>query len=213
VCATFGAGAAHSAPIIVDIPDITIGPGSSYELIIGGLPQFRFDRDPLATSTPSDYQDTIKPQLLGNGVVSFNIPDGDPSGWPKGDYAQALAAGELIDASRHFDEETISTSGINVLAGIKTTTGPGVQHGAFFDSGLAYIGIRFSLPGSSDHFGWVEAIGDNGAVTLTRYGYESDANVGIRTPSAPAQVPEPGTIALLIAGAAGVLAMRRRERR
>jgi hypothetical protein len=38
-------------------------------------------------------------------------------------------------------------------------------------------------------------------------GYETEPNTGLVTPA----LPEPGTLALLAAGAAGVLALRRRK--
>jgi hypothetical protein len=194
LCATFTSGVAYSAPVVVPIdPNFTLG---TFNLDIdgNGTAEYTLSRTTFAAGFESVV--TGAP----NAVVSFNVPPPDPK---SGDYAQALGAGELIDGSRNFN------AAFNTISGVK---GP-MTYGEFYDSGFAFIGLRFDLPTTTgDHFGWIEVLGDDGTVTLTRYGYETDPNVGIVTPALSTRVPEPGSLALLIAGAAGVLAMRRRQR-
>ncbi|MGD9719798.1 MAG: PEP-CTERM sorting domain-containing protein [Pirellulales bacterium] len=73
-----------------------------------------------------------------------------------------------------------------------------------------YLGIQFDIPDSSPHFGYLDIGIDQAGQTLTVYGgaYESLANTAITTP-----VPEPGGLALLAAGAAGLAAWRQRRKR
>ena len=189
LCATFSSGAAQAVPVIVDIPDVLLG---SYALDFNGdsVAEYTFGR----TDTGPSYLNSVN--TFGNWVVGYTVGASDPK---PGTYASALAGGETIDGSRAF------VSGADVIL-----SGKGVLPYGEFNDGLAYLGLRFLLDGAT-HYGWVEIIGQgNGDVTLTRYGWDNEARVAVVTP--PAQVPEPGTLALLIAGAAGVLAMRRRQR-
>lgn len=75
----------------------------------------------------------------------------------------------------------------------------------------AYAGVAFEIAGQV-HYGWVAYLRDNGPTlvtgTLTGFGYNS-------TPGANATagaVPEPGTLGLLAAAGAALLAGRRRRR-
>ena len=189
ICAGIAAGPADAALTIVDInPDVTLG---SYNLDINGdsNPEFGFTR------------------MSGMGVTTNTVSTGtnavvQGSGKFPGDYAAALSGGEVIDASRTF------ISSPNALLSAKFFV---VDDGEFFDRSLAYLGIRFDLPSTTgDHFGWVEISSVDEDLTLLRYAYETTPGAAVTTPGS---VPEPGTLTLLVAGAAGVLAMRRRQRR
>jgi hypothetical protein len=74
-----------------------------------------------------------------------------------------------------------------------------------------YAGVVFDVPGGSPHFGYLDisVAADGTSVTLYGGAYESLANTPIQTPA----VPEPGTLALLATGAAGLAAWRRRDSR
>ncbi len=200
--ATFTTGFVQAAPVIVDIdPDVTLG---MYDLVIGGNTLYSFLRvgdscipDPL---NPLPCTFTTSVNTFANEVVGYVIP---PTQAKPGTYASALAAGEIIDGSRAFVSDADGNPPF--LAGKSP-----IPFGDFFNSGLAYVGLRFDLPTDvGPHYGWVEAIGSNGQVTLTRYGYESTPDTAVQTPG---RVPEPGSLPLLIAGAVGVLALRRRQR-
>lgn len=71
-----------------------------------------------------------------------------------------------------------------------------------------YAGVVFDIPGGSPHFGYldIEMDAERNSVTLYGGAYESLANAPISTP-----VPEPTSLALLAAGAAGVATWRRRK--
>ena len=189
VCAAFGTGPAEANVIIIPVNTLL----GTVNLDINGdtIPEYTFQRN----GTPLGFENDLN--TYGNSVVGVVNP-----AFPKpGTYASLLQSGELIDGSLGY------VSGPNViLSGLdQFFVGP---YGEFFgNSGFA--GLSFHLPGESGvHFGWVEIHDPPGDLTVVRVGYESEQNTGIVTPSL---VPEPGTLALLAAGATGVLAMRRRK--
>lgn len=112
-------------------------------------------------------------------------------------YVLALAEGDLIDA---------------------TTVGPGffgaLAYGSYpnseFDSATdAYIGFSFPS-GPNLFYAWMRVSIDNAAGTfiIHDWAFETEQGKGIHA----GQVPEPGTLGLLAAGAAGVSALRRRRK-
>lgn len=102
-------------------------------------------------------------------------------------------------------------------------TGAG-NSGAWADDASGYLGFRFEDDGW--HYGWVELTLNDATFDIGRWAYETVADVGIAAgsvdslappPTAPAaaagttSVPEPGTLALLALGAAGLAAFRTRK--
>lgn len=74
-----------------------------------------------------------------------------------------------------------------------------------------YLGLRFDIAGAT-HYGWARlTVNADTTATLHDWAYESRAGRGIAT--GQTTVPEPGTLALLALGAAGVGAMRTRRKR
>jgi len=190
VCAAFGTGLADATPVIIQI-NTELGT-VNLDINLDGTPEYTFQRN----SNPSGFTNGLN--TYGNSVVGFNAP---PFVKPPGSYASLLQAGELIDGSLNY----VSGSGV-FLSGFDSFVGP---YGQFYgNSGFA--GLSFHLQGESGvHYGWAELHDPPGDLTVVRVGYETEQNTGIVTPSL---VPEPGTLALLAAGAAGVLALRRRQR-
>ena len=183
VCAVFGAGPAEADVITTDV-NVLLG---NYNWVIGGNTVYSF--------THNQTEDVNELDTFFNQVVGFNAST------PKvGTYASLLHSGELIDGSLNY----VSGQSV-ILSGLSPTLG---GYGQFFgNSGFA--GLSFHLPGESGvHYGWAQLNDPPGDLTVVRVGYETEQNTGIVTPSL---APEPGTLALLAAGAAGVLALRRRK--
>jgi hypothetical protein len=208
--ASMTAGFAHASPIAVDIPDVVLG-NANIDIDGTGAAVYAFQRSEL---NPFVFQNDIIGGNATSTVAGFTVPPNTTQPKP-GTYADALAANELIDSSRTYFSGNLILAGKNV-----GSLPPPGEFGEFFDtSGSAYAGLSFVLP-DGQHFGWVELSGTGGTITLTRYGYECDPNTaiaagaGVEGAVCSAQsVPEPGSLALLVAGAAGVLALRRRQRR
>ncbi len=112
-------------------------------------------------------------------------------------YVSALSAGDTIDAS------TVGPSFFGSMA--YGATNPNAEFNNVTD---AFIGLSFPIAGQT-HFGWIRVDVDNAAGTflVKDWAYEDVPGAGI----AAGVVPEPGTLGLLAAGSAGLLAMRRRR--
>ena len=191
VCTALGGARAEAAEIILPV-DVLLG---TYNLDVDadGTAEYTFTRT--GSTTPVvDISNNVN--TYSNQVAGFVVPPGDPK---PGTYASLLHPGELIDDSLSY------VGGSSVILSGNTV---GNTFGEFYGhSGFA--ALRFSLPGEAGvHFGFAELHDTSGNLTVVRVGYETEQDTGIVTPGL---VPEPGTLALLAAGAAGLLALRRRE--
>ena len=80
----------------------------------------------------------------------------------------------------------------------------GAAYGPRFQSGTNYIGFKFhNASAGALNYGWAEV--NIGSLDVVQWAYE---NTG--APIMVGAVPEPSALALLAAGAAGLLAYRRR---
>jgi hypothetical protein len=76
-----------------------------------------------------------------------------------------------------------------------------------------FLGLRLTL-NANNYYGWADVTLNNvdesapGEFTLHSYAFDTVAGQAITA----GQVPEPGTIALLVTGAAGIAALRRRKK-
>lgn len=113
-------------------------------------------------------------------------------------YASVLSEGDVIDAD--------TTSGGPFQASL--AFGAGNPNAEFNDVEGGFLGLAFAI-GSDVHFGWVRVDIDNAnaVFNVVDFAYESVAGVGITAGA----IPEPSTLGLLAAGAAGLAARRRRR--
>jgi hypothetical protein len=82
-----------------------------------------------------------------------------------------------------------------------------------------YLGLRFSVGNGLFDYGWAEfnvitdITKDTIGATLLGYAYETQPDVSIEAGQTGSPVPEPGTLGLLAAGAAGLAIWRRQRSR
>ena len=146
--------------------------------------------------------------IFGSGQLGLlsndtELPDTGSSPGGGKQALQGFLAGQIIGDGNDVDA---LDPGENVLrdayAGGDWEAGNGVP---------SYIGFKIDIDNNAsfDGFGWIEVIVDDPGslptITVTRWAYTDDGS-----PIAAGEVPEPGTLALLAAGA-GALAIRRRE--
>jgi hypothetical protein len=115
-------------------------------------------------------------------------------------YVTALTSGDLIDSS---------AVGPTFYGSLAYAANPNAE---FDGVPGAFIGLSFPI-GANDlahtHYGWVRVTIDNaaGSFVINDWAYNTVAGEPIRA----GQVPEPTSLGMLAAGAAGVAAMRRRR--
>lgn len=138
----------------------------------------------------------------GASFAGFNMIAQGGSG-----IALAYTLGALIGAlptfSNSFDLTALGSSSALGVYGTVANLG-----GAFTDSGTFFVGLNFTDQSGIGHYGFVEF----DPMQIIGYAYQSDANTPIVTfDLASAATPEPGSLALLAIGAAGLAALRKRR--
>ncbi len=198
VTAALSHGTANAAPLTWDIPDITVGaePGRLFNVITG------------ATAVPVASS--------GNSVTgSFRIASYlDAAPYIAGPASSTLAGfvgpggfvnGVNIDAS-NLNASSFVSVGKNFAANIAWLSyGNYAYLTANFTNNRGFVGLRFDIGGQL-HYGWAEVthLGTGNGITLHAFGSNS-------APGVASHVPEPTSIMLLAAGAAGLASWRRRR--
>lgn len=131
--------------------------------------------------------------------------------------ANAFVGGDLGTVARLGAGVTVeSASPFGASYGIMAQAGNGTPVGGlpWNGPGQGYIGLRF-LIGADTHYGWAEVTVNQGlTATLNRFGYEDVAGASVETGDiGGGEVPEPGSMSLMILGAAGLAAYRRLRKR
>jgi hypothetical protein len=218
--------------IYTDIPDVVVSQSK------GNVLQVDLDGD--ATDdvkfehqffNPSD----IKSAIVGLGGTKLGTHETNP---PVAGL-HAYLAGETLDhspfslrTSIYWDSSvggmnsfgyamTTQASGTNSLAPSNVPGGwntPGHQFFTTTSQGDRYVGVRLDIAGEG-HVGWVRmrvnggagSGNDVGQMTVYDFAYESEPGVGITI--GDIGVPEPGTLALCLIGAFGLLAASRGRNR
>jgi hypothetical protein len=106
-----------------------------------------------------------------------------------------------------------SPFGGNLYGTMARSTGGVPQGGAPWNGGgQGYIGLRFVFGGQT-YYGWADVTVNSGyTATLNRFAYDNVAGTPVVT-GQTGEVPEPGSMSLLILGAAGLAAYRRLRKR
>ena len=134
------------------------------------------------SSNPLYAFENLVQWTLTQSYFSSHNPDSGKLIVGSGDDFKMLASGYTIGAGGAF-EDTKKWENLSGQSG--------------------YIGVEFKISGQT-HYGWMEASVTGSTLNLTSWAYESEANTSIVTP-----IPEPASLAILAAGAGGLLAVRR----
>ncbi len=187
------ASSADAAVIYSGVQNINIAHQSSY----------RLDLDQDGATDVELYNDVV----FGGGanfqsLAVFYYP-GKAVGFTDAqsfyNYTSALNAGVIIDSAAASTGDAYQT--------LARASYPNTE---FDNSSNAFIGLEFPISGSL-HYGWVRVSLDviAGTFVVHDWAYESDPGVGIE--AGATGVPEPGTLGMLAAGAAGLASLRRRK--
>lgn len=196
LCAAFSP-AAEGALVLIDYnPDVLLG---TFHMDIDGdhTDEYVWSRVEPSRFGPDGFENNV--DTLINSVVGHVSTDP----FKPGPYADRLNVGDVVDGSRSF----ISDPAV-ILSGSTTFKGEPTSYGNFFGVD-GYVGLRFELSDGT-HYGFVQMHDPLGDFFIAQLGFDDVPFAAVTIP--PGQVPEPGSLALLVAGAAGVLALRRRQR-
>ena len=187
--ATVGGASADAAVVYSGPQNISIGQFSSQSLNLDG----------------DAYNDILLKNYVfvgGNYQGAYvNFYPGKLVGFTSGlSYVSALGTGDAISSATVGPfQGSMAYGGNNPNAEFNNVTD-------------AYIGLAFPIA-AVNHYGWIRVDVDNAAGTflVKDWAYETQSGVGLAAGDGLPVVPEPGTLGLLAAGAAGVLALRRRR--
>lgn len=115
----------------------------------------------------------------------------------KGNFAIKLAEGDAVSGGAgNFESAADLFNGSN---GFWSESG---DHG--------FAGLRLTFNDGDTHYGWIELT--RGSIISGRAGFQNTPFAPAPIPAATAGAPEPGSLALLATGAAGLVSVRRRKR-
>jgi hypothetical protein len=119
--------------------------------------------------------------------------------------AIALNNGDNVDSGAQWGHSNLT--GTNSFGNMAYTS-YNLGYGSFAGTSDKYLGVRFTISGNT-HYGWiqVQVPADVTYATITGYAYEDVADAQITAGA----IPEPGSLALLAIGAAGLAAWRKKR--
>lgn len=129
-------------------------------------------------------------------------------------FAVASSAGGLnSSAARLAKNAKIGPGGIDTFANryssLASNRPSSVQVGHWNALGTGYLGLEFEV-GSQTDYGWAEiTVNGNYTITLDSVGYDDSGNPVLAGAAAP--TPEPNSLLLMVLGAAGLAAYRRKR--
>jgi hypothetical protein len=137
----------------------------------------------------------------GIGALQLNQVFGSYSFDLSGDVPRAFLYGEVISSGL----PVASKGDLFINIGDRFP----FQAGKFLQAplGRAFLGLQFEIDGQK-HLGWADVRARLGPVTIFGYAYETEPGKAI----VAGAVPEPPSLVLLAAGAAGLAALRRKRR-
>lgn len=189
-----GTTEAEAAVTITDVNAVLNPTTGNFDLFIldiagfGISEDFEFQADNLATAF-FRMGDRANSLVVGRvGVGGYNYPF-------------LLNAGDAISAAQSF------LPGNTLVDSYLAFNSGGGAVGDWAGGATGFVGFQITT-GADVHYGWIEVRvdADNAGGEIIRYGIEDAAGV-----ATAAGVPEPGSLALLAVGAAGLLGWRQRR--
>ncbi len=191
------AGSANAKEVSWPIPDLTVAasPGHLFNMMSGVVA-------PAPGSTGN------------NGVGSFRIGTWNDWAYIAGPAGSTRAGfvGPGGFANATFYPEVLKASSVVSLGRTFGADNGALQYGPYgylrpnFSDASGFVGLQFDIGGSL-HYGWAQVSGVDNNLTLHAFGYNDAPG------AASHAVPEPSSIMLLAAGAAGLGFWRRRRSR
>jgi hypothetical protein len=175
---------------------------AAWALAVGAVaaPFAAAQADPIVTNVNQDFPASIS----FDGVTAFTI---------SGTTITGVGSNEIEIYGSGYGPGTANKlqAGATISAGSFGGTGAGTANLGFQGAKTNYfIGLVIDAGNGVDYYGYADVGGPGGNPDeLIDYAFESDPNTAI-TVVDPNSIPEPGSLALLAAGAAAALAIRRR---
>ncbi len=200
------AGGAQGAVQHFDIADTT-GDRIYFDLETGFVSTEPFEGDDFSLLASEETRDSKSGgQKTDTGYTMPGFPNSLAQS-DVNDGAARLSAGEVIDASRTYDTNALIFEKFT-NAGSEDPDPAVTDWRDTAPLNRGFVGINFLIDDET-HYGWADLqVNDDVTFTLYSFAYEDVAGQAITAGA----VPEPSTVALLLAGAAGVGAMMRRRK-
>lgn len=195
-----------------------------------GIPGFSFASPTTVTSgtlRPPSTEGNTGWDVDGNNTTDFVLNNDNfsfASFLPQSPFA-SNPNGVLVDASLQNIRNLSNAAPVGPLATVWGNNGPwqfitnygGIAQGLFTKDQPGYFGFRFAFGNSANnyYYGWasmtIDTLSDGQGFKITEAFYQTTPNTAINVGAVP--VPEPSSMALLAAGAAGVTAWRARKKK
>ncbi len=123
----------------------------------------------------------------------------------------SLSNGELVATATGAQWTVGGNRGHQYLFGLESGSW---MFGEFTSGNTGYIGVRFN-PGAGNLYGWIHVssiAADYSSYQIDGWAYD-DSGASIKAGQMPSVVPEPSSTALFAAGAAGMVAFRKRKKK